>query len=202
MPPPDELPRFAAADLRRFFTAVDAHLPTPATITVIGGSAIALYGVSSGTTDIDTLDTKLAPLQAAIDQARVVTSLNIPVVPAPVADVPYHSEDRLQPELGPWTRLTVLKLEPHDLALSKAVRGFENDFAAIEALHQIIPLDLNTLVTRYLDEMGQAIGDPAQLDVKFALMIERLYGDAEAERVEARIRSHRERRTQSPPHRR
>ena len=191
MPPPDEPPRFAAADLRRFFTAVDTYLPTPATITVIGGSAIALYGVSSGTVDIDTWETQLAPLQHAIDQARVMTNLNIPVVPATVADMPWNFEDRLQMEPGGWTRLTVNKLEQHDLALSKAVRGLENDFAAIEALHQIIPLDLNTLVTRYLHEMDHSIGDPPRQDMKFATMIERLYGEAEAERVEATIRSHR-----------
>jgi len=88
MPPPDDKLRFDAADLRRFFTAVDAHLPKAATITVIGGSAIALHGVSSGTVDIDTWATDLAPLESAIAQARVVTSLNVPVVPTPVADVP------------------------------------------------------------------------------------------------------------------
>jgi len=60
--------------------------------------------------------------------------------------------------------------------------------AAIEALHRIIPLDLDTLVTRYLGEMNHAIGDPARRDVKFALMIERLYGEVEAERVEHRLR--------------
>jgi hypothetical protein len=78
MPPFDARPRFAAADLRRFFEAVDAHLSASASITVIGGSAIALYGVSSGTMDIDTWQTNVAPLEGAIAQARVVTSLNIP----------------------------------------------------------------------------------------------------------------------------
>lgn len=182
--PPDDRPRFVATDLRRFFTAVDTHLPVPATITVIGGSAIALHGVSSGTIDVDVLETQLGSLESAIARARVVTNLNIPVVPAPVAQVPWDFEDRLQREPGAWTHLTVHKLEPHDLALSKAARGFENDFAAIEALHRIIPLDLDTLITRYLEEMGHVIGDQGQRDVKFMLMIERLYGEVEAERVE------------------
>jgi len=194
MPPSDDKRRFDAADLRRFFTAVDAGLSTPATITVIGGSAIALYGVSSGTIDIDTWGTQLPPLENAIAQARVITKLNIPVVPAPVADVPWHFEDRLQAEPPTWTRLTVLKLEPHDLALSKAARGFENDFASIAALHRIIPLELDTLETRYIDEMGHAIGDERQRDIKFVLMIERLFGEVEAERVEERLRLHRKRR--------
>jgi hypothetical protein len=158
--------------------------------------------VSSGTVDIDTWGSTPAPLQQAIDRARVVTSLNIPVVPATVADVPWNFQDRLQSEPGAWTRLTVYKLEPHDLSLSKAVRGLESDFAAIEALHRIVPLDLDTLVTRHVEEMDHAIGDPVRRDARFVVMVERLYGDAEAERVEAKIRSHRQRRTQSAPRRR
>lgn len=160
-------------------------------MTVIGGSAAALYGVSSGTVDIDTLEPTPPPLQRAIVQARIETGLNIPVVPAAVADVPWNYQDRLQAEPGNWSQLTVYKLEPHDLALSKAVRGAENDFAAIEALHQIVPLDRGILVSRHLDEMDHAIGDPARHDMQFVVMIERLYGDAEAERVETTIRARR-----------
>jgi hypothetical protein len=149
------------------------------------------YGVSSGTTDIDTWDTNVAPLREAFDRAQVVTGLQIPVVPAPVADVAWDFQERLQREQGPWTQLTVLKLEPHDLALSKTVRGAETDFAAVVALHSVVPLDLETLVTRYLHEMGHAIGDQARRDVRFMLLIERLYGEVEAERVEARLHLHR-----------
>lgn len=181
------MPLFDAADLRRFLTVVDANLPCPATMTIIGGSAIALYGVSSGTTDIDTYETAVAPLEATLAHAREVTGLNIPVVPAYVADVPYHYQDRLQPE-PTWTRLTVYKLDPHDLALSKAVRGVEHDLVAIEALHSVAPLDLETLVTRYLAEMQHAVGDPAKLDERFVAMVARLFGDAEADRVEGRFR--------------
>jgi len=182
------LERFSADDLRRFLTAVDAHLTCSATIVVLGGSAIALYGVAAGTIDIDTWETNLRPLQPAIDRARAETGLAIPVVPAGVADVPYHARDRLQKEPTPWTNLHVFMLEPHDLALSKAVRGNEHDLAAIEQLHRVAPLDLDTLVTRYLDEMGHAIGDPVRLDTNLVLLIERLYGEVEADRIEKRIR--------------
>jgi hypothetical protein len=195
--PPDDRPRFDAADLRRFFTAVDAHLAKPGKITVIGGSAIARYGVPSGTVDIDTWETQLAPLERAITQARAATGLDIPVVPPAVADAPWDFQERLQAESGPWNHLAVLKLEPHDLALSKAVRGLENDFAAIEALHRIIPLDLATLVARHLGEMTHAVGDPVRRDLKFTLMIERLFGETDAERVERRLRTHRRRPTKS-----
>ena len=195
MPPLDSVPSFAAAELRRFFTAVDDHLTSSATITVIGGSAIALYGVAAGTVDIDTWQTNVAALQEAIVRARAATGLNIPVVPAAVADVPWNSQDRLQREAEAWTRLTVLKLEPHDLALSKAVRGNEHDLAGIKALHGVTPLDLETLITRYLTEMGHAVGDRRRLDENIVAMIERLHGEVEAERLEERLRLHRRQRS-------
>lgn len=185
------LERFRADDLRRFLTAVDAHLTCSATIIVLGGSAIALYGVAAGTIDIDTWETNLRPLEPAIARARKETGLAIPVVPAGVADVPYHAQDRLRKEPTPWAHLQVFMLEPHDLALSKAVRGNESDLAAIEQLHRVAPLDLNTLVTRYLDEMGHAVGDPTRIDTNFVLLIERLYGEATADRVEKRIHGRR-----------
>jgi hypothetical protein len=183
--------RFDAMDLRRFFTAVDTHLPEPAAMTVIGGSAVALYGASSGTQDVDTYRQLAAPLEEAVARARLTTGLDIPVLPAPVAEVPYYFEDRLQSEPGGWRRLTVYKLDPHDLALSKASRGWESDLAAIAALHAVIPLDLEVLVTRYLDEMCYAVGDPARLDLCFVLLVERLFGETAATQIETRLRSRR-----------
>jgi hypothetical protein len=94
---------------------------------------------------------------------------------------------------GEWNRLHVLKLERHDLVLSKTIRGYENDLAAIESLHQVSPLDMETLVDRYLREMTHAIGDRGRLDRNFVLLIERIYGEIAAERVEQEIRAHRSR---------
>jgi hypothetical protein len=186
--PSDAVTRFDASQLRTFLGSVDAHLSAPAEITVIGGSAVALYGVSSGTMDIDTYESRLAShLQRAVDQARLTTGLNIPVVPAPVAQVPYNFEDRVQRESADWKNLTVYKLEPHDLALSKAARGSEGDLAALDALHRVLPLDPEVLVSRYLAEMGHSVGDPARLDTCFLLLIERLFGEAMATHLEKRI---------------
>jgi len=189
--PPE--PKFEAADLRRFLTAVDAYLVESAAIIVIGGSAIALYGGRGGTTDIDTYESAsgLARLAQAADRARAQTGLDIPIVGTPVADAPINYDERMQQEPGPWTRLVVWKLEPHDLALSKAVRGNEHDLAGIEELHRVASLDRETLVTRYVEEMGHAIGDPRGRDLNFASMIERLFGTPEAERVEERLAARR-----------
>lgn len=189
--PPEPARRFDAAELRAFFGAIDEHLTADAAMVVLGGCAIALYGAPVGTTDVDTYETDLAPLQPAIAHARKATGLDIPVQPVAVGDVPYDYQDRLEREPGAWKRLTVWKLERHDLALSKAVRGYENDLAAIERLHRIAPLDRETLVDRWLDEMGHAIGDRSRLDANLVVLIERLYGEIEADRTEAVLRARR-----------
>lgn len=188
---PPERPLFEAADLRRFLTAVDKYLTEPATMVLLGGSAIALHGVRAGTTDIDTWATDLSKLNPAIDRARVETGLDIPVSSVGVADVPYNYEERLQPVQADWTHLQVSILEPHDLALSKAVSCDQSDLVAIEKLHQVSALDLDTLVARYLGEMKYAIGNRARLDQNLALMVERLYGEIEADRVEEELRGNR-----------
>lgn len=185
--------RFEALEMRRFFASIDSFLDRPAKIIVIGGSAIALHGVDLGTTDIDTFQTDLAPLRNAIALAVKATNLEIPVNHAGVADLPINFEDRLELERGSWTRLVVFKLERHDLALSKTVRGNDHDIVAIERLHDITTLDLETLVARYIDEMGHAIGDQSRLDANFVEMIYRVYGEIAAERAEERVRIHRRR---------
>jgi len=190
---PETVRQFAAEELLRFLAAVDRHLAATAGIILLGGSAMALYGVPGGTTDIDTWETDLSKLESAIELARAETGLDIPVSDTGVGDVPFEYASRLQPVEGEWIRLHVFKLERHDLALSKTVRGYENDLVAIERLHQVSPLDMATLVDRYLREMTHAIGDPRRLDRNFVLMIERVYGEIAAERVAEEIRPDRPR---------
>lgn len=187
---------FDPEEIRLFLEAVDEFLSRPATIIVLGGTAIALHGVRAGTTDIDTWETDLDELESAIVQAREKTGLDIPVSNPGVADVPYDCEDRLQPVEGVWTKLTVRVLEPQDLALSKAVRGNEHELAAIEKLHEVKPLDFETLVARYLDEMGHAVGNFGdRLDPNFVLMIQRLFSEIAAEDAEDQLSRHRGRRS-------
>ncbi len=147
------------------------------------------YGLDSNTSDIDTFDTDMGAIDRAFDQARADTGLNIEVSGAggAVGDVPYHSGQRLIRVVPELTKLAVYALEKHDVALSKTVRGYENDLAAIEKLHQRVPLDEETLVKRYVEEMSHAIGHPKRLDQNFLLLIDRLFGEIEAERVKKKL---------------
>jgi hypothetical protein len=185
---------FEATELRLFLTAVDEHLADPATIIILGGCAIALYGAHAGTIDIDTFGTDLPRLSGAIDAARAATGLDIPVSDPGVADVPLNYTDRLHPIEGPWTRLRVLVLDRHDLTLSKTLRGRENDLAAIAKLHHVRPLDVDILISRYLNEMEHVVGNKRdRLDPNFVLMIERIHGEIEADRAQELLSLHRRR---------
>jgi hypothetical protein len=77
----------------------------------------------------------------------------------------------------------------HDLVLMKVVRGDEHDLQAIEAMHQRLPLDLETLIDRYQEEMGAAIIDPRRLQGHLLTMVERLFPE-QLDNVEMRLRKH------------
>lgn len=122
---------YVRAEIERFLRAVDRALKRPATVIFIGGGAAALkYRIDDPTTDIDTFNALGADLRRAIDAARKATGLAMPFEQSGVADGPYDFEDRLLLAMPRLARLTVLVPESHDLALMKAVRGDQADFAA------------------------------------------------------------------------
>lgn len=181
-------------ELRRFLAAVDASLSGPARMILVGGCALAIgYEVGSGTRDIDTWQTDLGGLRAAIARARDVTGLDIPVGSAAAGDVPYDYESRLRRVMADLRHLEVYVLEKHDLALSKILRCDERDLMALEDLHRLQKLDEETLVARYMGEMDHAIGDPARIDLNLVVAVERLFGEIEADGVRRRVESWRRR---------
>ena len=186
--------RFDARELRRFLAAVDGGLAEPVRAILLGGSALAVgYGVGVGTADVDTWETDLGKIDAAVARARRMTGLDIPVDSAAVGDVPYESESRLRRVLPQLHRLEVYVPEKHDLALSKIMRCHEGDLAGIESLHRRHELDAETLATRYMEEMNHVIGEPTRIDLHLFAAIERLFGAVPAEAVERRLSAWRKR---------
>jgi hypothetical protein len=82
-------------------------------------------------------------------------------------------------------RLRVFVPEKHDLVLMKAVRGYEHDLEAALQIHANSPLDLETLVGRFQDEMTP-IGDPVRIRGNFLHLIDSLFPDA-ADEVARRL---------------
>lgn len=176
---------YSRTDLQRFLDRIDAHLSEPAQIIIIGGAAAAMaYGVSRSTRDIDTWSAVDGALARAIDRAQQHARVRIPIEHAAVADAPWHFESRLLPLNAPgWSRLTVFVPEPHDLVLMKCVRGYEHDLETAAEIHRTYGLDLETLLSRFLDEMTHVIGDSVRSDQNFRALVDRLYGEAAEMRV-------------------
>lgn len=178
---------FLREQLERFLEAVDGALAGPVEVIVIGGSAAALhYGVTRATHDIDTWTTVQAELAAAAERARAATGLEIPLEMSGVADAPFEFESRLERILPHLARLHVMVPEKHDLVLMKAMRCYEHDLQAIAEIHAHSPLDLHTLVQRFMEEMTP-IGDPERIRGNILAVVERLFPDA-GDKVSARLR--------------
>jgi hypothetical protein len=170
---------YVRVEIERFLRAVDLALERPAVVVIIGGGAAALkYRIDDPTTDIDTFNALGADLRRAIDAARRATGLAMPFERSGVADGPYDFEDRLLRAMPRLARLTVLVPERHDLALMKAVRGDQADFAKLQAIHERKPFDLSVLLRRYEEEMGHVVIDPRRLRGNFLLLVESLFPEA------------------------
>lgn len=155
---------------------------------LIGGSAVAIgYKVDVGTQDIDTFQSDLRLIERAALQARKVTGLQIPLSNAAVADVPWNYRDRLVRLLPELSQLYVFALEKHDLALSKVIRGSEQDLQQLAELNRLQVLDFETLVHRFIAEMDHVVGDPKRLHLSFVVLVEELYGEAQGARARRRI---------------
>lgn len=77
--------------------------------------------------------------------------------------------------------------EAHDLALLKTVRGEAHDLDAIEDMHRISALSLPILLERYRETLSTLIGPETRLRMHFLAMIARLFGDRQAESLDAEL---------------
>lgn len=181
--------RYAPDELNEFLDALGECLEEPATVVLVGSSAIILgHGVTTTTIDIDTLHPCPPALQIAIQQARRVTGLAVPVGPPGVVQMPEGFEDRLV-RLKTRGQLELFILEKHDLAISKMLRAVEHDRQHVQALHRRDPLDLETLVERFERDMLPCyVGDPATVIDYFLWMIEELFGEMASVRTARRLK--------------
>lgn len=181
--------KFGRAQLVSFLRALDRNLLRPARAVVIGGAAAAVaYDAGTKTADVDLFTGASKDVLEAAHKARRQTGLAIAVAAAPVADLPYNYEERLRPARG--LRLAKLSLafpDKYDLALAKAVRGYQHDIDAIAGIHRRHRLSRKTLVGRFEAEMSQAVGDPARIRLNIVMVVARLYGFEEGRRLARRF---------------
>ncbi|MBM3271207.1 MAG: hypothetical protein FJZ01_26540 [Candidatus Sericytochromatia bacterium] len=171
-----------------YLATIDAALAGKAEIVVIGGAAAALgYSVALPTSDID-----LWPFNTPVHFWEAVERTRgrpeaLPVSLVGIASPPIDFEDRLwAPELG-MQRLRIWVPEAHDLALLKTSRCEAHDIAAIEQIHAKNPLSPAILEERYHETLTQVIGPPGRFRLNMLALVARLFGEAAARELEARI---------------
>jgi hypothetical protein len=180
----------------KFLRFLDAELQGPADIVVIGGAAIGLhYATKHLTADLDSITSKRnralwAAVERARDRMRVEEGLNEPplISSTGVFDSPEDYESRLIQVPLKLRYLCVFVPERHDLALMKASRGEDRDFATLKAMHQVKRFRLKTLIERYHETLRVYVGDPWKLRLNFLTLIATLFGENAADRLEGTLR--------------
>jgi len=182
---------FGNREFRTFLKAVDRQLSRPFRLDIIGEAAAVLsFRAESGTTDID-VENDVGPLKGVFEAAREKTGLDIPVGTVGIHDAPWSYEDRVRRVRIPGLRkLQVFVPEKHDWALMKIVRLLGKDIEDIREVSDKIGFNRNVFLKRFLEEMTHVIGRRADLVYNFVTMMSELYGDGEADRMEAAIRTY------------
>jgi hypothetical protein len=177
---------------------IDAELEEPHTLVIVGGAAIGLrYKRAHLTTDMDSVtSTRNRGLWAAIERGcrRMKEQAGLEELPkvssGSVFDPPEDWESRLRSLKRLKLKHLDVKLpERHDLAISKVSRGDTRDFEAIRAMHEEKPFLPPTLVKRYEEAHRVRVGDPRRFKMNSLSLASTLFGDAEADRVEPRLKT-------------
>jgi hypothetical protein len=183
---------FVNAEISAFLRAVDRRLKAPFRLEMIGGAvALLCFKTKSGTLEIDTTH-GIGKIESACEAARKETGLDIPVQAVSIYDAPCEYESRLtrlaQPKLS---RLHIHVPEKHDWALMKIVRLNSKDIEDITEVSDSVGFSKDICLKRFLSEMTHVIGRPSELVLSFVVMMEKLYGKPEADRMETVIKNDR-----------
>jgi hypothetical protein len=124
----------------------------------------------------------------AVERVKRREPSSVPIENAPIAEPPYHFEDRLVPlSIKGLAQLKVLLPEAHDLALLRTGRAEAHDLDAIEDIHRAHPLALETLIERYRETEPQAMGPKSRFELNFLAVIARLFGESTALELESEL---------------
>jgi hypothetical protein len=118
----------ATDDIEAFLHRLGDRYPYPATIYLLGGSALCFLGNPRRTVDIDyTVEPMATALVAEIESLANEMHLELEAVPIEeFVPLPAGSMDRHQ-WVGQFKELRVYVYDPYTIALSKLSRGFEAD---------------------------------------------------------------------------
>jgi hypothetical protein len=135
--------------LQTFLERLGQRCQQPATLYLLGGSALCLLGSPRSTLDID-YDVELplveqADLQMAVQELAAEMRLDVEWVPlAEFAPLPPQAQERHR-FVGQSDRLDVYIFDLYSIALSKIARGFESDLEDVLFLLQTEMVDFEEL---------------------------------------------------------
>lgn len=144
-------------------TEVGQRHQQPATLLLLGGSALRLLGSPRPTLDIDYVghDLRKDALQQVIDQVAQEMGLKVEAVPIDeFVPLPADAQQR-QLSIGVYGAMNVYILDPYTIALSKIDRGFDTD------IEDIIFLLRQGLIT--LEQLEIVVSDASRQAQAFAL---------------------------------
>jgi hypothetical protein len=120
-----------ATNLKLFLQCLGERCPGPATLYLLGGSALCLLGSPRVTLDVDytaeVAEEDTARFQAVLTELAAEMGLDLEDVPlAEFIPLPPEAWERRQ-TVGQFGQLQVYIFDPYSIALSKIARGFEAD---------------------------------------------------------------------------
>lgn len=120
-----------AANLKSFLQRLGERYPGPATIYLLGGSALCLLGSPRTTLDVDYI-VEVAPEDVARFRSiltELAAEMRLDLEDVPLAEfipLPPGARERRR-AVGRFGHLEVYIFDPYSIALSKIARGFEAD---------------------------------------------------------------------------
>jgi hypothetical protein len=146
--------------IREFLTTLAERHTEPASLFLLGGSALLMLGSGRFTLDIDYVgdDRHLDGFQRTIKQ--VADEFHIEVEPVPIDEFVPVTEGARDRSLfvGQFGTIRVFAFDPYTIAISKLDRGFEADIEDIVFLIRRGYVDLDRLQALTLDAIDQARG--------------------------------------------
>jgi hypothetical protein len=146
--------------INAFLQELGKRYPRPATLFLLGGSALCLLGSSRPTWDIDYVGDDLKQDDLQRTMAQVARDMQIEVEAVPIAQfvpLPVGAQKRSL-SVGKFGKIEVYVFDPYTIALSKIDRGFDTDIEDVVFLirHNLITFEqLETVVIAALERANE-----------------------------------------------
>lgn len=175
--------QITTAVLRSLLQGLGERCSQPATLYLLGGSALCLLGSSRQTLDFD-YTTEVPPqaqheFQEALADLAAAQRLDLEEVPiGEFIPLPAKAVER-RLSVGQFGAVSVFIFDPYTIALSKIARGFESDLEDVEFLLQAGVIQLTELEQYFQEILPRVAGfdiDPKEFRAYFAEIYRRMKG--------------------------